>query len=150
MEAMETVSVSVGKCENDCHEEKLDDIHGKLDTAPKEGSDRDSSLPKSEPEVGIDIKLEVNKDTSQNGVEYEEKQYLTSDDRSSNGAEPVKEKTSTQEWKLDRTLPPIKLRRDGGSSEFSPSDPSPPSPKRMRDIHSKERELEASEKEKLP
>eukprot|EP00249_Psilotum_nudum_P011639 c23294_g2_i2 orf=313-615(+) len=53
------------------------------------------------------------------------------------------------DWKLDRNLPPIRLRREGGSCEFSPSDPSPPSPKRMRDIYSKGRELEAAEKEKL-
>jgi hypothetical protein len=42
-------------------------------------------------------------------------------------------KHAHQEWGIDKTLPPIKTRRDNDESrECSPSDLSPPSPKRMR------------------
>ncbi|KAI5073284.1 hypothetical protein GOP47_0011297 [Adiantum capillus-veneris] len=55
---------------------------------------------------------------------------LAGNPRSSHGLEMQDE--GSKKLELDKTLPPIRTRREGDPREHSPSDLTPPSPKRLR------------------
>lgn len=103
-------------------------------------SELESKSPECESDGRDDLLVSANFKASQIGAECEQSQVLMLsktleklvDSSSCSGLEPAQLEDCPQEWKIDKSLPPIKVRREGQSRDSSSSDLSPPSPKRMR------------------
>lgn len=127
--------------ENEHVEDDCCDLQ-KKSTMPASGqSDLNPKSAESEDEGPVDPLLMGRFECVQNKAECDSGQApvrngslekLVGSSSSSNGIDLAQDKDGSKEWGLDKNLPPIKTRREGQLCDYSPSDLSPPSPKRMR------------------